>query len=258
MSRPSATFRSRLQLLFWWGLLREAAPAPRQAWQPLARTSSSAIAASCSRCRSRGSGPSVDGGRLRARARHRLCAVCRWARRRQERRPAGNSRPAGSGSAWRSGCRLPSFLAQRRAARTRMAGLRGFNFTGGTAVSPEFGALLIGLVDLHRQLHRARSSAPAFSRSAGARARRRWRSGSRGGQRMRLVVSAAGAAGHRPADDQRVSEPDQEQLARGDHRLSRPRLDRQHDDEPDRPGGRGDRDDHGGLSGDQPADLSCS
>src|SRR5579863_203649 len=32
------TFRNiplALQLLFWWGLLRQAAPAPRQAWQPL-------------------------------------------------------------------------------------------------------------------------------------------------------------------------------------------------------------------------------
>ena len=32
------TFRNiplALQLLFWWGLLREIAPAPRQAWQPL-------------------------------------------------------------------------------------------------------------------------------------------------------------------------------------------------------------------------------
>src|SRR6266566_8037512 len=32
------TFRNiplALQLLFWWGLLREMAPAPRQAWQPL-------------------------------------------------------------------------------------------------------------------------------------------------------------------------------------------------------------------------------
>ena len=35
MSRPFATSRWRLQLFFWWGLLRGYAPAPRQAWQPL-------------------------------------------------------------------------------------------------------------------------------------------------------------------------------------------------------------------------------
>ena len=50
------------------------------------------------------------------------------------------------------------------------------------------------------------------------------------------------------------SEPDQEQFARGGHRLSGPRFDREHDTEPDRPGDRGDRLDHGGLPHHQPVD----
>src|SRR5262249_37734019 len=60
---------------------------------------------------------------------------------------------------------------------------------------------------------------------------------------------------HRAADDERISGPDQKQLARRRDRLSRPRLNRQHNDQPDRPGGRRDRDDHGRLFGDQPDHL---
>ena len=52
----------------------------------------------------------------------------------------------------------------------------------------------------------------------------------------------AGDARHHPAADQPVSQPDQELLARGRHRLSRPRADlHRHGAQPDRPGGRGRR-----------------
>ena len=60
---------------------------------------------------------------------------------------------------------------------------------------------------------------------------------------------AAGAAGDRAASDQPVSQPDQELLARGCHRLSRSvRGVRRHGAQPDRPGDRDHRHHHGGLS----------
>src|SRR6185312_6489472 len=86
----------------------------------------------------------------------------------------------------------------------------------------------------------------------------------RGGDGARLAVGpadaarrpAAGAQGHRAANHQPISRDHQEQLARRADRLSGPGFDRQHLDEPDRPGGRGDRDHHGGLPVHQPRDLS--
>ena len=90
------TFRNiplPLQLLFWWTFLRESAPSPRQAWSRC-RASSSAIAASNSRCRRatrRISGyfsPLSSGSRLQLPC-SRGPSVARW-------RPAPNSRPVGS------------------------------------------------------------------------------------------------------------------------------------------------------------------
>ncbi len=132
--------------------------------------------------------------------------------------------------------------------------LGGFNFRGGMNVSPEYFALLIGLVDLHRRLHRR------------DRARRhpggeRWAMGGGAGagpapwQRAAADRAAAGAARHHPADDQPVPEPDQELLAGGGDRLPGHRLDRQHHAEPDRPGDRGHRHHHGGLPDHQPVHL---
>src|SRR5260221_1518543 len=68
--------------------------------------------------------------------------------------------------------------------------------------------------------------------------------------------AAAGAAGHRAADDEPISQPDQEQLARRGDRLPRSAIDRQHDDEPDRPSDRGHIPQHARLSDDQLADLA--
>ncbi|CAA9282451.1 MAG: ABC transporter, permease protein (cluster 3, basic aa/glutamine/opines), partial [uncultured Craurococcus sp.] len=66
--------------------------------------------------------------------------------------------------------------------------------------------------------------------------------------------AAPGAARHHPADDQPVPQHHQEQLAGGGDRLPGHRLDRQHDAEPDRPGDRGHRHHHAGLSEHQPVD----
>ena len=108
------TFRNiplLLQLFFWWGLLRESAPAPRQAWQPLPDVfvSNRGIAFPvpiptrpmagwrwhCVSGSSRRSGSSAGPGSGR-------------------RAPESNSRPVGSGWGWSSGCRWSSFLAAAR------------------------------------------------------------------------------------------------------------------------------------------------
>jgi ABC-type amino acid transport system permease subunit len=52
--------------------------------------------------------------------------------------------------------------------------LKGFNFAGGHAVSPEFAALLLGLV-VYTGTFIAEIVPPASSPSAGVKARRRWR-----------------------------------------------------------------------------------
>ena len=68
-----------------------------------------------------------------------------------------------------------------------MPALRGFNFAGGTAASPEFGALLIGLViytaSFIAEIVRAGILAVSWGQSEAAMAL-----GLRPGQRMRLIV----------------------------------------------------------------------
>ena len=66
----------------------------------------------------------------------------------------------------------------------------------------------------------------------------------------------AGDARHHPAADQPVPQPDQELVARGGDRLSRPRAGLHgHGAQPDRPGDRGGGDHHGGLPHHQPRHL---
>ena len=240
-----------LQLLFWWGLLRGSAPSPREAWQPLPGlfVSNRGILFPV---------PLGDPAYWWMAAAFALALVIaygvhRWARRRQM--ETGRQFPAGwLGFGLAVGLPLAVFVAQGMPLEMEWPVLRGFNFSGGTVVSPEFGALLIGLViytgSFIAEIVRAGILAVSWGQSEAAMAL-----GLQPGQRMRLIVLPQALRGHRAADDQRILEPDQEQLARGDHRLSRSGLDRQYDDEPDRPGV-GDRDDHGGLSGDQPVDLA--
>ncbi len=132
-----------------------------------------------------------------------------------------------------------------------------FNMRGGIEVLPEFMALLFGLV-----IYTAAFIAEVVR--AGIR------SVSQGPDRGRLCARAAARSdlaprGHSAGDardhsaaDQPVSQPDQELHARCRHRLSGPRADfRRHGAEPDRPGGRGDRHHHGGLSHHQPRHLGA-
>ena len=126
--------------------------------------------------------------------------------------------------------------------------LRGFNFVGGIRLIPEFVALLIALTT-----YTAAFIAEVVRAGILAVSRGQTEAASALGLRRGLTLAsrrrAAGAARDRAAADQPVSQPDQELLARGRDRLSRPvRGVRRHDAQPDRPGDRDHRHHHGGLS----------
>jgi general L-amino acid transport system permease protein len=181
------TFRNiplALQLLFWWGLLREAAPGPRQAWQPVTGVFVS----------NRGilfPVPQADTAHLWMLVAFVVglgatFAVRRWARLRQER--TGEQFPTGwTGFGLVIGLPLAVFLAGGAPATLDWPELRGFNFVGGTGVSPEFCALLLGLViytaSFTAEIVRAGILAVNWGQSEAAMAL-----GLTGGQRMRLVV----------------------------------------------------------------------
>ena len=173
-----------LQLLFWWGLLRQAAPAPRQAWRvlPDVFVSNRGIAFPVPRA-----DPAFQWVGLAL-----LVGVAatwlmlRWAHARQAR--TGRQFPGGwAGLGLILGLPLAVFLAMGAPMALDAPALRGFNFTGGAALSPEFGALLIGLVvytgSFIAEIVRAGILAVSWGQSEAAMAL-----GLRGGQRMRLVV----------------------------------------------------------------------
>ena len=173
-----------LQLLFWWGMLRQAAPAPRQAWQPLPDVfvSNRGIVFPV---------PIEDPAHVWMLGAFVLgClatwAISRWARARQA--LTGQQFP----SLWLGlglilGLPLLVFLAAGMPLRLDVPELRGFNFSGGTAFSPEFGALLIGLVvytgSFIAETVRAGILAVSWGQSEAASAL-----GLSSWQRMRLIV----------------------------------------------------------------------
>jgi general L-amino acid transport system permease protein len=181
------TFRNiplALQLLFWWALLRGSAPPPREAWElrpgvfisnrgitfpvPVAEAAYFWMAIAFA------AGLVIT------------FAVRRWAKRRQER--TGQQFPTGwAGLGLALGLPAIVFLGYGLPLRLDVPALRGFNFAGGTAMSPEFGALLIGLVvytgTFIAEIVRAGILAVSWGQSEAAMAL-----GLRPGQRMRLVV----------------------------------------------------------------------
>ncbi len=181
------TFRNiplPLQLLFWWALLRGGAPAPRQAWAPLPGVFVS----------NRGIEfpvPDYDPAypwMLLALAVGAAAAfvLYRWARERQAR--TGEPFPTGwAGLGLILGLPLVVFLVAGLPLHLDVPALHGFNFVGGAERSPEFGALLIGLViytaSFIAEIVRAGILAVNWGQSEAAMAL-----GLKAGQRMRLVV----------------------------------------------------------------------
>jgi general L-amino acid transport system permease protein len=181
------TFRNiplLLQLFFWWGLLREMAPAPRQAWQPLPDVfvSNRGIAFPV---------PDPDPAYSWMALAFFVGVVAtivisRWAKRRQER--TGQQFPIGwVGLGLIVGLPIAVFLACGAPFALNRPELKGFNFAGGHAVSPEFAALLLGLViysgAFTAEIVRAGILAVSWGQSEAAMAL-----GLKPGQRMRLIV----------------------------------------------------------------------
>ena len=181
------TFRNiplALQLLFWRGLLREAAPAPRQAWQilPDVFVSNRGIVFPVPVADPVFSWMALAGVAGIA----ATWAVIRWAAARQAR--TGEPFPTGwAGLALILGLPAAVFFAAGAPLRLDVPALRGFNFTGGSGVSPEFAALLLGLViytaSFIAEIVRAGILAVSWGQSEAAMAL-----GLKPGQRMRLVV----------------------------------------------------------------------
>ena len=181
------TFRNiplALQLLFWWALLRQVAPGPREAWEllPGLFVSNRGITLPV---------PRDDPAHLWMAIAFVIglalaYVVHRWARQRQA--ETGRQFPAGwTGLGLALGLPLSVFLAYGAPLEFDWPVLRGFNFAGGTAFSPEFGALLIGLVvytgTFIAEIVRAGILAVSWGQNEAAMAL-----GLRPGQRMRLVV----------------------------------------------------------------------
>jgi general L-amino acid transport system permease protein len=181
------TFRNiplALQLFFWWGLLRWSAPAPRQAWQPIADLFVSNRGVVFPVPRGDPAHPWILAALLLGIV--AAWAVGRWARLRQAR--TGRHFPSGwVGLALILGLPLAVFLAAGAPLSLDVPALRGFNFIGGTAVSPEFAALLIGLViytgSFVAEIVRAGILAVSWGQSEAAMAL-----GLTPWQRMRLIV----------------------------------------------------------------------
>jgi general L-amino acid transport system permease protein len=173
-----------LQLFFWWAMLRVSAPAPRQAWELLPGVLVS----------NRGFVYPVP---IADPAHHWMLlalalgiagaiGVSRWSKRRQA--LTGAQFPSGwVGFGLIVGLPLLVFLTAGAPLRLDWPELKGFNFVGGGAVSPEFAALLIGLTvytgSFVAEIVRAGILAVSWGQSEAASAL-----GLKPGQRMRLIV----------------------------------------------------------------------
>src|SRR5215471_15351013 len=181
------TFRNvplLLQLFFWWALLRQSAPAPRQAWQPLPDVfvSNRGIAFAV---------PIPDPAYGWMGLAFLLgivisIGIFRWARQSQAR--TGQQFPTGwVGLGLILGLPLVVFLANGAPLALDRPELKGFNFVGGHAVSPEFAALLLGLViytgAFTAEIVRAGILAVSWGQTEAGMAL-----GLKPGQRMRLIV----------------------------------------------------------------------
>jgi general L-amino acid transport system permease protein len=181
------TFRNiplLLQLFFWWGILREIAPPPRQAWEllPGVLISNRGIVFPL---------PTADPVHRWALLALGLgilgaVAISRWSKRRQA--LTGAQFPSSwVGTGLVIGLPLLVFLAAGAPLELDWPELKGFNFSGGHAVSPEFAALLIGLTvytgSFIAEIVRAGILSVSWGQTEAAFAL-----GLKPGQRMRLIV----------------------------------------------------------------------
>ncbi len=183
-SRAFLVGLTNTQLLFWWGLLRGAAPAPRQAWQPLPDVFVSNRGIVFPVPHEHPAHLWMLGALVAAIA--ATWAISRWANERQAR--TGQQFPSGwLGLGLVVGLPLVVFLAAGMPLQLDVPALRGFNFSGGVAFSPEFAALLIGLViytgSFIAEIVRAGILAVSWGQSEAALAL-----GLTAWQRMRLIV----------------------------------------------------------------------
>jgi general L-amino acid transport system permease protein len=181
------TFRNiplLLQLFFWWSLLNKATPLPRQAWQilPDVFVSNRGIAfpVPLASPAYKWVGLAILLGLVL------IVPLKRWASRRQA--ATGRQFPTGwAGAGLVVGLAAVAFIAGGAPLALDAPALRGFNYAGGGVISPEFTALLIGLViytgTFIAEIVRAGILAVSWGQSEAAMAL-----GLKSGSRMRLVV----------------------------------------------------------------------
>jgi len=131
-----------IQLFFWYALITENMPGPRQAYTPLPGVFLSNRGLKI---------PGLQGDALNWMLGGLIiaivasCALAHWARRRQE--ATGAIFPTGRYAALMlAGLPLLGWLVSGASLTLDMPALRGFNFVGGLTLSPEMAALLAGLV----------------------------------------------------------------------------------------------------------------
>jgi general L-amino acid transport system permease protein len=140
------TFRNiplLLQLFFWWGFLNKAAPAPRQAWQILPDVFVSNRGIVFPVPQASPADPWIALALLVGVV--LTFVVRRWAKQRQA--ATGQQFPTGwVGLGLIIGLPAIVFIAAGAPLALDVPSLKGFNFSGGSSMSPEFAALLLGLV----------------------------------------------------------------------------------------------------------------
>jgi general L-amino acid transport system permease protein len=135
--------------------------------------------------------------------------------------------------------------------------LKGFNFRAASASAPNLPPCLLGLV-LYTAAFVAEVVRAGIQSVSKGQTEAAMSMGLQPGQVLNLVILPQALRVIIPAPDQPDAEPDQKQFPGGGHRLSRFRFGGRHHHQSDRPGHRGGRLDHGGLSVLQPAPLRLS
>ena len=240
-----------LQLFFWYAFFYNVLPSPRQALNPIMGVFLSnrglvfAVPESHPVYKYMGIAVVV------------ACVVIyflrRWARQRQAR--TGQPFPIFRVSlALVVGLPLVTWAVGGAPTAMNVPALKGFNFIGGTNISPEFTALLLGLIfytaAFVAEVVRAGIQSVSKGQTEAAKSL-----GLRPSQVLNLVILPQALRVIIPPHDQPDVEPDQEQFPGGCHRLPRLRVRGRHHDQSDRPGHRRRGPDDDRLSELEPADI---